>query len=128
MAKRENITDGTPWEPLVGYSRAVKVGNHLFISSTTAIDKLGNIIGEGDCYKQTKFIIERIKTILTEAGMSLENVVRTRVYVRDISRWKEYAKAHREAFENIRPANTFVEIASSVDPRMLVEIEAEAIK
>ena len=127
MTKRENISDGTPWEPLIGYSRAVKVDNHVYVSSTTAIDDEGNIIGADNPYQQTKYVIERIKGILAKAGASLENIVRTRVYVRDITHWKEYAKAHREAFESIRPANTFVEISSSVDPRMLVEIEAEAV-
>ena len=127
MAKRENISDGTPWEPLIGYSRAVKVDNHIYVSSTTAIDDDGNIVGADNPYQQTKYIIERIKSLLVEAGAGLENVVRTRIYVRDITQWKEYARAHREAFEVIRPANTFVEVSSSIDPRMLVEIEAEAI-
>ncbi|MEZ4755060.1 MAG: RidA family protein [Bdellovibrionota bacterium] len=127
MVERKNISDGTSWEPLIGYSRAVKIDNQIYISSTAAIDKEGQIVGGNSAYEQTRYIIERIKSVLKEAGASLEDVVRTRMYVRNIGQWKEYARAHREAFQDIRPANTFIEISSSVDPRMLVEIEAEAV-
>ena len=127
VMKRENISSGTPWEPLLGYSRAVRMGNVVYVSGTTAIDVEGNVLGEGSAYYQTKRAIEIIKESLEKAGASLSDVVRTRMFVTDISRWKEYGQAHREAFEKIRPANTLVEVKSLVDPRMLIEIEAEAV-
>lgn len=123
---RENFSSGTPWEPLIGYSRAVRVGTHVYVSGTAAIDSSGTLIGVGDAYQQTKYVIEKVKAALEQTGAKLQHVVRTRLYVSDINRWKDYARAHREYFENIRPANTIVEVRL-VDPRMLVEIEVDAV-
>jgi len=125
--KRENISSGTPWEPLVGYSRAVKAGNFIYVSGTASVDTEGNIIGLNDPYIQTKTVINLIRNSLEKAGANLSDVVRTRMFVSDISRWKEYAEAHREAFKKIRPANTFIEVARLLDRRMLIEMEAEAV-
>jgi len=125
--KRENISSGTPWEPLVGYSRAVKAGNFIYVSGTASVDTEGNIIGLNDPYIQTKTVISLIRKSLEKAGAELSDVVRTRMFVSDMSRWKEYAEAHREAFKKIRPATTFIEVARLLDKRMLIEMEAEAI-
>jgi enamine deaminase RidA (YjgF/YER057c/UK114 family) len=124
--KRELFSSGTPWEPVVGYSRAVRVGNHIWISGTTATDGQGNIVGKGDAYLQAKQAIANIQTALTQAGAELGDVVRTRIYVRDISQWKAIGRAHGEAFGAIRPATAMVEVSGLVDPDMLVEIEADA--
>ena len=123
---RTNISSGTKWEPVVGYSRAVKVGPHVHVAGTTAVDASGALIGPGDAYAQTAFILQKIGRALEEAGASFSHVIRTRMFVTDISRFDEYGRAHGEVFSNIRPASTMVEVKALVDPRMLIEIEAEA--
>ena len=125
--KRENFSSGSKWEPLVGYSRAVKVGNQVFIAGTTAIDGDGNLVGQGDPYQQTVQIIKNIEKALLMAGGSLENVVANRIYVTNISNWEKVGRAHSEFFGNIRPATTMVEVSGLVDPKMLVEIESTAV-
>jgi len=126
MKKRINIPAGTIWEDIVGYSRAVKVGNIIEVSGTAAVDN-GKIVGKGDAYTQTKFILEKIKKTLESLGSGMKDVVRTRIYVTDISKWEEIGKAHGEFFQNIKPATTMVEVKSLIDPDMIVEIEATAI-
>ena len=125
MARR-NISSGTKWEPFVGYSRAVRVGDHVHVAGTTAVDSSGALVGPGDAYAQTAFILRKIEGALREAGASLEDVVRTRIFVTDIGRFEEIGRAHGEVFGVIRPASTMVEVRALVDPAMLVEIEADA--
>jgi len=127
VSNRQNISSGTPWESVHGYSRAVRLGNQIFVSGTTASDTQGNVIGENDPYTQTVYIIEKISRALDEAGATLADVVRTRVFVTDISRWEEVARGHAQFFGDIRPASTMVEITKLVDPRQMVEIEVDAI-
>lgn len=124
--KRENFSSGAPWEAVVGYSRAVKIGNVIEVSGTTAVED-GQLIGLGDAYLQTKTILQKIEKVLLQAGSSMEEVVRTRMYVTDISQWEAVGRAHGEFFKNIRPATAMVEVSALIESDMLVEIEATAI-
>ncbi len=126
MNKRINIPAGTIWEDIVGYSRAVKVGNIIEVSGTAAVDN-GKVVGKDNAYEQTKFICEKIKKTLESLGSSMKDIVRTRIYVTDITKWEEIGKAHGEFFRNIKPAASMIEVKSLIDPDMIVEIEATAI-
>jgi enamine deaminase RidA (YjgF/YER057c/UK114 family) len=125
--QRINYSSGAKWEDVVGYSRAVKIGNVIEVTGTVAIDENNSLVGGNDAYEQAKFIIQKIETVLKKAGASLKDVVRTRMFVTDISRWEEYGKAHGEFFKDIRPCTTMVEVSKLISPEYLIEIEATAI-
>ena len=126
MSKRRNISSGAPWESLAGYSRAVVVGNQVEISGTVAQDQ-GQTVGKGDIYLQTRFILKQLEGVLKECGSSLQQVIRTRMYVTDIGQWQAAAKAHGEVFKDINPATTMVEVSALIDPDYLIEIEVSAM-
>ncbi len=126
MQERQRYSSGMKWESVVGYSRAVRVSNRIYVTGTTATDENGDIVGVGDAYAQTIQIIKNIERALQTLGAELVNVVRTRMFVTDISRWEEYGKAHGEFFREIMPATTMVEVSGLIDPQMLIEIEADA--
>jgi enamine deaminase RidA (YjgF/YER057c/UK114 family) len=123
---RQNISSSAKWEDIVGYSRAVRVGTRVYVTGTTGIDEHGNIVGFDDGYAQAVQAIRNIERALKEAGATLANVVRTRMFVTDITRWQEYGRAHGEYFAEIRPCATMVEVRALIDPQMLIEIEADA--
>ncbi|MCB0492801.1 MAG: RidA family protein [Cyclobacteriaceae bacterium] len=128
MDKRIIYASGAKWEDIVGYSRAVQVGNQIEISGTVAVDENGTLVGRGDHYLQAQFIIQKIEKVLVKAGFELKDVVRTRMFVTDISKWEEIGKAHGEFFHTIKPVTSMIEISKLIDPEHLLEIEVTAIK
>ena len=125
--QRTNYSSGAKWEEIVGYSRAVKIGNTIEVTGTVAVDENNMLVGNNDAYAQTKFIIGKIEKVLQRAGASLSDVIRTRMFVTDISRWEEYGKAHGEFFKEIRPCTSMIEVKGLISPEYLIEIEATAI-
>jgi len=124
---RQNFSSGAKWEDIVGYSRAVRMGNIIEVTGTVAVDDNGETVGINDAYEQTKFIIQKMEKVLIRAGASLKDVVRTRMFVTDISRWEEYGKAHGEFFSTIKPCTSMIEVKGLIDKSYLIEIEATAI-
>ena len=123
---RQNISSGAPWESIVGYSRAVRIGNHIWVAGTTATDENGNVVGVGDVAAQTRYVLKKIGRALNDAGATFADVVRTRMFVTDISQWEIVGRIHGEIFGSIRPAATMVEVAKLIDPQHLIEIEVDA--
>ena len=124
---RTNYSSGAKWEAIVGYSRAVKVGNTIEVTGTVAVDDESKLVGGNDAYEQTKFILQKIEKVLERAGATMKDVVRTRMFVTDISRWEEYGKAHGEVFADIRPCTSMIEVKGLIDKEYLIEIEATAV-
>lgn len=126
MSDRKNISSGAPWESIVGYSRAVRVGNHVWVAGTTATDENGDVVGVGDAAAQTRYVLQKIGRALKEAGATFADVVRTRTFVTDIAQWEAIGRVHGEFFGEVRPAATMVEVTKLIDPMHLVEIEVDA--
>ncbi len=126
MSERKNISSGAPWESIVGYSRAVRIGNHIWVAGTTATDQAGGVVAAGDAAGQTRYILERIAAALKEAGATISDVVRTRMFVVDISQWEAIGRAHGDFFGSVRPATTMVQVTRLIDPAHLIEIEVDA--
>lgn len=126
MKTRKNITSGTPWETIVGYSRAVRVDNHIWVAGTTASDEHGNVVAPGDAAEQTRYVLDKIEHALKETGASMADVVRTRLFVTNIADWEAIGRVHAEFFGSIRPAATMLEVVRLIDPQHLVEIEVDA--
>lgn len=127
MTERRNVVSGAPWEEQYGYSRAVRIGNQIFVSGTTSSDETGEVVGEDEPYAQTCYILSKIESALKDLGAGLGDVVRTRAFVTDIQHWREVGRAHKEVFGKERPAATLVQVAGLIDPAMLVEIEVDAV-
>jgi len=127
IMQRTNYSSGAKWEDIVGYSRAVRIGNIIEVTGTVAVDENSRLVGKNDAYAQTKFIIEKIEKVLQRAGATLKDVIRTRMFVTDISRWEDYGKAHGEFFKEIKPCTSMIEVKGLIAPEYLVEIEATAI-
>jgi enamine deaminase RidA (YjgF/YER057c/UK114 family) len=127
MKNRINISSGVKWESIVGYSRAVRIGNQVFVTGTVAVDENGKVVGENDAYSQSQFILKRIELFLGKAGAKMSDVVRTRIFTTDISQWEKIGKAHGEVFKEILPCTTMVEVSALISPEFLLEIEADAI-
>jgi enamine deaminase RidA (YjgF/YER057c/UK114 family) len=125
--QRKNFSSGAKWEDIVGYSRAVLIGNQLELSGTVATDETG-VVGKGDPYAQTVFILQKVEGVLHKAGFTLQDVIRTRMFVTDISRWEEIGKAHGEFFKDVKPVTSMIQISALIDPEYLVEIEVTALK
>ncbi len=126
MVERKNVSSGAPWESIVGYSRAVRVGNHVWVAGTTATDEQGNVVSAGDAAGQTRCVLRKIELALNQAGAKLHDVVRTRMFVTDISNWESIGRVHGEFFGSVRPAATMVEVRKLIDPGHLIEIEVDA--
>ena len=127
MNQRQNISSGVPWENIIGYSRAVRIGNVIEVAGTTAVDEAGNIVGPGDFGAQTRYILQKIERALVAAGASMSDVIRTRMFVTDISHWDEIGRAHGEFFREVKPAASMVEVSKLIEPGLLVEIEVTAV-
>lgn len=125
--ERTNYSSGAKWEDIVGYSRAVKIGNRVEVTGTVAVDENNNLVGPGNAYEQTKFILGKIEKVLQNAGASMKDVIRTRMFVTDISKWEEYGRAHGEFFSAIKPCTSMIEVKGLIDPAYLIEIEASAV-
>ena len=126
MSDRKNISSGAPWEAVVGYSRAVRIGHHVWVAGTTATDENGNVVGNGDAAAQMRYALQKIGGALETAGATFENVVRTRTFVTDISQWEAIGRVHGEFFGAVRPAATMVEVSKLIDPAHMIEVEVDA--